>query len=166
MDLNNLIFKEIFSLSSNIYLREFSLFLSYPFTYIVIISLFLWALFISKKKMFNFSFLFLSVISSWLISNIIKYFIAIERPFRVFDITPLYNEMGFSFPSQHSAVFATIATCIFFLNKKWGIFFIIVAILVGLSRIVIGVHYPMDILGGFLVGLLVGLFFIKIFKRI
>jgi undecaprenyl-diphosphatase len=89
-----------------------------------------------------------------------------ERPFNSLDIIPLYNEIGFSFPSQHSAVFATIATCAFFLNKKLGIIFIVISVLVGLSRIVIGVHYPLDILGGFFFGTLVGLFFIKIFKKI
>jgi undecaprenyl-diphosphatase len=54
----------------------------------------------------------------------------------------------------------------FFLNKKWGIIFTIIALLIGLSRVIIGVHYPFDILGGFVVGILVGLFFIKIFRKI
>ena len=43
---------------------------------------------------------------------------------------------------------------IYFYNKKWGIVFFVAAILMALARIVAGVHYPLDILGGAAVGIL------------
>jgi undecaprenyl-diphosphatase len=49
-----------------------------------------------------------------------------------------------------------MATAIYLCNKKWGIWFVIAAILMNISRIVAGVHYPSDILGGAVVGIMVG----------
>jgi len=48
-----------------------------------------------------------------------------------------------------------MATAIFLYNKKWSIGFFIAAILINLSRIVAGVHYPSDIFGGAIVGIFV-----------
>lgn len=164
--MNDDIFYSIYRLSDIPILSQLSFFLSYPFTYIVILLLIIWAIFFSERKMYNFSLLFLSGLSSWLISSILKNILKINRPFVDLNIIPLYKETGFSFPSQHMAVFTTIAVAMFFINKKAGFVFLLVAILIGLSRIIIGVHYPLDILGGLFVGLLVGLIFIKIFKKI
>ncbi|MBU6414904.1 phosphatase PAP2 family protein, partial [Patescibacteria group bacterium] len=41
-------------------------------------------------------------------------------------------------------------------NKKWGIWFFAAAILMDVSRIVAGVHFPSDILGGAMLGIAVG----------
>lgn len=61
-----------------------------------------------------------------------------------------------SFPSDHAVLFFSLATGIFFINKKLGIFsFAYVFIVVGLPRIFLGFHYPSDILAGGLVGILI-----------
>lgn len=164
--MNNEIFYTIYNLSKVPILAKLSLFLSYPFTYILLFLLILWAIFFSQKKMYNFSLPFLSGIFSWLFANIIKSILKINRPFIDLSIIPLHSEVGFSFPSEHMAVFTAIAIAMFLINKKAGLVFLIIAILIGLSRIIIGVHYPLDILGGLFVGMLVGLIFIKIFKKI
>ncbi len=162
----NYFFYAIYNLSQIPIWAKLSLFLSYPLTYILIFLLIIWAIFFSKKKMYNFSLLFLSGIFSWFVANIFKSILRINRPFVDLEIIPLHSEMGFSFPSEHMAVFTAIAVVMFLINKKAGFIFLIIAILIGLSRIVIGVHYPLDIVGGLFVGVLVGLLFIKLFKKI
>lgn len=82
------------------------------------------------------------------------------------DIVPLVFEKGYSFPSEHTSIFFALAFSTFFLNKKIGVLMYVLAVLIGLSRVVKGVHYPMDILGGIVLGTLVGFIFVKIFKKI
>jgi len=164
--MNNEIFYAMYNLSQFSIWAKLSMFLSYPFTYILLFLLIIWTIFLSDRKMFNFSLLFLSGMFSWLFANLLKNILEINRPFVDLGIVPLHFESGFSFPSLHTTVFTAIAVAMFLINKKAGFIFLIIAILIGLSRIVIGVHYPFDILGGLFVGTLVGLIFREIFKKI
>lgn len=164
--MNTEIFFQLYSLSSNPLITKVAMFLSYPFTYGLIILLILWAIFFSNRKMYNFSLLFLSGLSSWIMASALKNILQLNRPFVNLDILPLYKETGFSFPSEHMVVFTAIAVSMFLINKTAGYIFLIIAILIGLSRIILGVHYPVDIMGGFVVGLIVSLIFKEIFKKI
>lgn len=59
----------------------------------------------------------------------------------------------FSFPSGHTATITAIVTSIFLLLRKRQYFVLfILPVLVGISRIVLRVHYPIDIVGGFAFG--------------
>ena len=65
-------------------------------------------------------------------------------------------QQGYSFPSGHGAtavsLFGTLAMDV---RKRWMWFVaIIMPLLIGLSRIAVGVHYPTDVLCGWVVGLL------------
>ncbi|MDB2447082.1 phosphatase PAP2 family protein [bacterium] len=77
-------------------------------------------------------------------------------------ITPSGCKSQFGFPSNHAANSAAIASTIYFVGYKavgglfWGI-----AILVGLSRIFLGVHYPMDVLFGLVSGGLYSFLIVK-----
>jgi undecaprenyl-diphosphatase len=164
--MNQALFFIIYNLSSNPLITKLALFLSYPFAYGLIIILILWVIFFSKRKMYNFSLLFLSGLTSWLVAATLKNILQFKRPFLNLDIVPLYNETGFSFPSEHMAVFTALAISMFLINRRTGFIFLIIAILIGLSRIILGVHYPVDILGGFVVGLICSLIFTEIYKKI
>ena len=64
-------------------------------------------------------------------------------------------QQGYSFPSGHSAnaaaMYGSIAREI---RKKWMWWLaVIIPLLIGLSRFAVGVHYPTDVLAGWLVGL-------------
>lgn len=71
-------------------------------------------------------------------------------------ITSLPSENLQSFPSGHMIFFFALATVLFYFNKKVGIFAFVAAVLVGIARIYVGVHWPTDILGGAALGMLTG----------
>ena len=63
-----------------------------------------------------------------------------------------------SFPSSHTYIAFAIATSIFLYgHKKLGTFLFIMAILVAVSRIGVGLHYPSDIIGGAMLGIFSGI---------
>lgn len=81
------------------------------------------------------------------------------RPFMVHEQVHLLIEksgLEKSFPSDHTAIAFALATILFLHNRRWGIVAYVIALLIGVGRIYVGVHYPTDILGGIVVGLLSG----------
>lgn len=94
------------------------------------------------------------------ITEIIRFFYHRPRPFSTLHVHKLlssgwfYSDKEWSFPSGHSAFFFAMATAIYLYNKKWGLGFFIAAIVMNISRIIVGVHYPSDIVGGMIVGML------------
>ena len=94
---------------------------------------------------------------------ILKYSIHVTRPFLSLpNIYPLFPEAGYAFPSGHAAVFSAIAFAIYFKHKKAGFVFMLFAFLIGLARIIAGVHFPIDIFGGFILGFVVAFLIKKI----
>ena len=60
-----------------------------------------------------------------------------------------------SFPSDHSAFLFAIAFAFWLLGyKKLGVAMFILAVIISVTRIIVGVHYPADIVSGFIIGLL------------
>jgi len=93
--------------------------------------------------------------------RILKEIIMRVRPCNALSdvITPVGCAGGYSFPSNHAL--NNFAAAIFLMrlypNYKW--IFIIVAILISISRIYLGVHYPSDVIGGTLIGSAFGYLF-------
>jgi membrane-associated phospholipid phosphatase len=84
---------------------------------------------------------------------LIKQYFQRARPSGLADaIVRTFPHVGFSFPSNHAANNMAIAVVLGFMVPRWRPWFLMWALLIGLSRIYVGVHYPMDVLGGFLVG--------------
>ncbi|KAF3998015.1 phosphatase PAP2 family protein [Glaciimonas immobilis] len=58
-----------------------------------------------------------------------------------------------SFPSDHSALFFALATGIFLLSRRWGIYaYFYVLLFIALPRIYLGLHYTTDVLAGAFLG--------------
>jgi len=141
------------------------IFLAVYFPYIVVIlaGLFLlfhhdifkaenpYQVFLEKKK--EILMVFVSCFSGYLLALALKLFFHASRPFLSLpDIEPLFIKTTYSFPSEHATFFMALAISIYFLHKKAGYWFIFFALTIGIARIVAGVHFPLDILGGFALG--------------
>ncbi len=78
------------------------------------------------------------------------------RPFVTFpEILPLIERpSSFSFPSGHTSTSFAAAFAIFFMleKKRYAIPAFVIAGMIAFSRMYVGVHYPGDILGGIIVG--------------
>jgi undecaprenyl-diphosphatase len=61
-----------------------------------------------------------------------------------------------SFPSGHTTIAFAAATVLTYYRPRWSPAFFLLAIAIGYSRIYEGVHYPLDVLGGAVLGLLCG----------
>lgn len=97
------------------------------------------------------------LIARGLFTEIIRFFYNRLRPFEAFDITPLLTPAGYSFPSGHAAWLFSIAFFLLFMSRKWGAVFFVGALVVSAARVVSGIHFPLDILGGMAVGLVAAL---------
>lgn len=86
------------------------------------------------------------------VTNLIRFLYPRPRPFETYNINILITNNGSSFPSGHAALFFAMAMAIYFYNKKWGAWFFAVALVMGIARVIAGVHYPTDILGGAIIG--------------
>jgi len=97
------------------------------------------------------------IVARFLAVPLIRIFIERPRPFVGSEVfSPLFEPSGFSFPSGHATVFFAIAVVMYVWNKKIGSLFIVSAVLVSLARVFAGVHYPLDIIGGAILGGAVG----------
>ena len=109
----------------------------------------------------------LSLFVGAIIGNVIlKNIFQRERPFLALNLQPFIDApSSFSFPSGHSLASFVGATCIFYINKKWGILAYILAFLIALSRVVLTVHYPTDVITGAILGFVVASVIILIAKK-
>lgn len=90
------------------------------------------------------------------VAEFIRLFYHRPRPFTDLPVDQLLTSTEWSFPSGHATFFFALATAVYLYNKKWGITFFIMTILMTISRVIVGIHYPLDILGGAIIGIGVG----------
>jgi membrane-associated phospholipid phosphatase len=120
-------------------------------TCVIIVSLLLWL----KKERLYALFFALTVSLGTEFNYLLKQIFERKRP----DIQPLIHEKGFSFPSGHSmasfVLYGALAYLLFELldSRPAKLFGTVVAclfiLLIGTSRIYLGVHYPSDVIGGY-----------------
>lgn len=98
-----------------------------------------------------------SLLINFIITNLIlKNVVARIRPYEVLQGLDLLvkNAHDYSFPSGHtSSVFAVSGIIFLTCPKKVGIPALLFGVLMGYSRLYVGIHYPSDVLAGAVVGL-------------
>jgi len=117
--------------------------------------------FVWKNKLWSMKFLFLliSISASGLISILIKWLVGrfrpsmLEKGFFGFNYFGVGYELN-SFPSGHTITAFSLATAISILFPRAGIVAFIIAISIGMSRIIITSHYLSDVIGGVGIGIL------------
>lgn len=96
-------------------------------------------------------------------NGIVKNLVSRERPFELADsidrVFPIKIEKPTdrSFPSGHTQASFIVATILMMAKRKFGIPALILAFLIGFSRLYLKVHFPTDVLGGMLMGIAIGL---------
>lgn len=126
-----------------------------------------------KTRKYGISLAFALAIGSLVTNIILKPWIARPRPYFGLKDTPFWDtyeafytyagshiESDLSFPSGHTTVAFETSVSVFSTARsdghKWGYILLLFAIIMGISRIYLCVHYPTDVIAGFLVGTLAG----------
>lgn len=97
-------------------------------------------------------------IFAWLASIMLKDIFHSQRPYLVDGAKYLVFwipkfEMG-AFPSTHAAASFALSLTIWFHDRKIGFFYLFSSTLIGIARVLANVHYPIDIIGGAVVGII------------
>ncbi len=117
-------------------------------------------IFIKRTRLCGINMMASLFISVFIGAIILKPLIARERPF----MDPVYNEYwiavgkhietSFSCPSSHTtASFAALFPIFLYFDKRYSFIAIIIALMIGFSRIYLVVHYPSDVLLGMCIGI-------------
>lgn len=104
-------------------------------------------------------FLLATIVISGIVAQILKFMIGRARPKFFLDYGPHYFEHfhkpGYDFasmPSGHSVTVAAFYVGLVYLLPKFRVIWIFLALLVAFSRVVLGSHYPSDVVFGLAVG--------------
>ena len=119
----------------------------------------------------NLLFLCLSCAVALVIGEGLKYLLGRHRPVMLFE----QNKYGLTFfaehgtqhssPSGHTLRAFSILTALALLFRRGRIFFIALAVLIGISRVVVTAHYPSDVLFGAFIGVFAALWTYRYFFR-
>ena len=130
--------------------------------FIIVVAIFYWC--INKSFGYKLAFVYLT---SGAFNTIIKEIVKFPRPIGYEGIKSSRVETagGYSFPSGHTQQSTSLFTTIMVaFKKKWLYLLGVLAILlVGFSRMYLGVHWPTDVIGGLVIGIIWTIIAIRLF---
>ncbi|HAT68653.1 MAG: hypothetical protein A2481_02965 [Candidatus Yonathbacteria bacterium RIFOXYC2_FULL_47_9] len=144
----------------NTFLDLFLVFLSNWFGYLLLGGLIIFLVFHKDKKQGarDLFVVLAAAIAAYVFSKVIKMLVPNPRPFEVLtEAHVLYTHGGGdSFPSGHATFYMSLAASLFFYHRKLALVYFLGALIIGLARIAVGVHWPFDILSGWILGAIIG----------
>jgi len=108
----------------------------------------------------------LSMLSAWLFTETLKVIVQRPRPFEALANAPgllpapetvIAHPSSFSFPSGDASLAMGAAVAFAYVSPRYRVPVLLLGISAALARVVVGVHYPFDVLGGIAVGVVSGL---------
>jgi membrane-associated phospholipid phosphatase len=141
---------------------EFFTFLGYEDFFFLVLPLIYW----SVDAALGLRVAFILTTSSY-VNSIVKAWFASPRPYWVSNqVEPFSVESSFGVPSGHAqnavAIWGLIAAWV---KKRWAwVVALVLTFLIGFSRLYLGVHFPQDVLLGWLIGLVLLLAFLKLWE--
>ncbi len=90
--------------------------------------------------------------------TVIRALINAKRPYEVYDYTPAVHKdtKGKSFPSRHTVCAFIIAMAFLYVNFRVGVIMLVIAAIIGVTRVLAGVHFIRDVISGAAIGILIG----------
>ena len=127
-----------------------------------------------KTRRYGVAMVVAFLVALLLVNVLIKPGVGRLRPYEALQDTPFWEtyqthwenagshlEDDLSFPSGHTSlnfsVFTALAAVLIKEKKKWAWLLLIIPFIVGITRIIRGVHYPSDVVGGMIIGIFAGL---------
>ena len=136
----------------------------------------------SKKALLVIIFLIFGIIITDQIGRAIKNLELRKRPYITEEYVNISNKIDIkkdqnnnyketessrkSFPSNHSANIFFISFFLYYIYPNKKKYFIALALLVSISRVYVGVHYPADIIAGAILGIIISYLIIKILNKL
>ena len=124
-----------------------------------------------------------TLILTYIVTNLcLKPLIGRTRPYEVIEgLTRIIEKQSDrSFPSGHTANSMAVGVSLWLVSRKYSLMndsklyfpkaagwvVLVWSVLVGLSRLYVGVHYPTDVLGGAIIAILNALFVFGVYKKL
>ena len=148
-------------------LDTFFLFITNPFIFIILGGFSIWIVFVrpflsrdpsERLRALEEALFFVAVMSLiWFVVAIVKAMVVFPRPHQYFygiRTLLLYGDFD-SFPSLHAAFSFALATIVFTRKRLLGGTLFVAAALVAFTRVYVGVHFPIDVIVGGAIGVLI-----------
>lgn len=98
-------------------------------------------------------------LTGFLAVTVIRKFINAPRPYTLYNITPIiHKEKAYeSFPSRHTFSITIIAMAILYYNVHLGTAMLVLAVVLGTTRVIAGVHFVKDVVAAWIIGVCWGI---------
>ena len=128
----------------------------YPVLLLLALFLLIWGK--AKGRWMVLALIVTVILTDQISAHLLKQLVGRIRPCNALTgvLTPLGPSGSFSFPSSHAANMGGSMLLLSLAYPVWGWFWGLWALSVGLSRIYLGLHYPSDVLGGYILGMTIG----------